>query len=140
MLDTKELKLYWAAKETLFSFSFFLSLIELLFLLTVVCWQWICSEKNRSWGTFWTHWQIFCLQTSKVYDQHWVEYRWMAYSVYNCPVLAAIGCTMFCAHPYMKFSVHNNFITGAFQWIMAKTFNTGLLTKYSETEIKICSN
>lgn len=40
----------------------------------------------------------------------------------------------------MKFSVHNNFITGAFQGIMAKTFNTGLFTKYSKTEIKIFSN
>lgn len=85
------------------------------------------------------HWQIFCLQTLKVYDQHCVEYRWMAYSVYNCPVLAVIGCTMFYAHPFMKFSVHN-FITGVFQWIMAKTFNTGLFTKYSKTEINIWSN
>ncbi len=86
------------------------------------------------------HWQMFCLQTSKVYDKHCVKYRWMAYSVYNCPVLAAIGCTMFYAHPYMKFSVHNNFTTGAFQWIMAKRYNTGLFTSTQNQKKKICSN
>lgn len=117
---------------------FFLSFFFLLFLLTVVCW------KNRNWGSFWivtwAPWKTFCLQTSKVKDQHLVEYRGMAYSMYNCPVLAAVGCTMFCAYPFMKFSVHDNFITGTFQWIMAKTFNTSLFPKFSKTEIKICSN